>query len=64
MGTTSARTRRPTPGFAQVSAPKSRPGPTDDEPVVDWEDFERATDLVVADQRPQSDQPREPTNSR
>lgn len=32
-----------------MSTPKPRPEP-DDEPVVDWEDFERATDLVVADQ--------------
>ncbi len=45
-----------------MSASKPRPDPADDEPVVDWEDFERASDLVVADQRP--DQPREPVNSR
>ena len=46
-----------------MSASKPRPDPVDDEPVVDWEDFERATDLVVADQRPK-DQQREPVNSR
>lgn len=38
--------------------------PKPDEPVVDWEDFERATDLVVADQRRPEDQPTEPINSR
>ena len=46
-----------------MSASKPRPDPADDEPVMDWEDFERATDLVVADQRPK-DQQREPVNSR
>lgn len=30
------------------------PKPVDDEPVVDWDDFGRASDLVVADQRPKN----------
>ncbi|MCY4424150.1 MAG: hypothetical protein OXC06_13895 [Acidimicrobiaceae bacterium] len=47
-----------------MTDPESQPDPAIDEPVVDWEDFERATDLVVADQRPKSDQPRGPINSR
>ena len=55
--------RRTTPSLTQMSASKPRPDPVDDEPVVDWEDFERATDLVVADQHPK-DQSREPTDSR
>ena len=46
-----------------MTDPESRPDPADEEPVVDWEDFERATDLIVADQRPK-DQQREPVNSR
>lgn len=46
-----------------MTDPEHRPD-SSDEPVVDWKDFERATDLVVADQRPPEDQPREATNSR
>ena len=41
----------------------TEPDPLPDEPVVDWDDFEHATDLVVADQRPKR-QLREPVNSR
>lgn len=43
-----------------MTEPRPDPG---DEPVVDWEDFERATDLVVADQRRPEDQSREAINS-
>ena len=36
----------------------------DPEPVAEWDEFEQATDLLVADRRPKDDQPREPVNSR
>lgn len=39
-----------------MTDPESRPDPAD-EPVVDWEDFERASDLLVADRRPTDQQP-------
>ena len=42
-----------------MADPKADP----DKPVVAWEDFERATDLVVADHRPPEDQPQEAINS-
>ena len=38
--------------------------PTPDEPQVAWEDFEAATDLIVADQRPKRQAAAEPVNSR
>ena len=38
--------------------------PTPDEPLVDWGDFEQATDLIVADQRPKRQAATEPVNSR
>lgn len=40
-----------------MSIPKPRSEP-DDEPMVDWEDFERASNLIVADQRPKQRQQR------
>ena len=36
----------------------------DPDPVVDWDEFEQATDLLVADRRPKGDQPRDPVSSR
>ena len=45
-----------------MTGPEPQPGRSD-EPVVAWEDFEQATDLIVADQRPKV-QRREPVNSR
>ena len=40
------------------------PEPDPDEPVVAWDEFEQAADLLVADQRPKKGQPRDPVKSR
>lgn len=37
---------------------------TSDEPLVDWEDFEQATDLIVTDQRLKRQVVTEPVSSR
>lgn len=42
----------------------TEPQPTPDEPQVDWEDFEQATDLIVADQRPKRQAATGSVNSR
>lgn len=47
-----------------MTEPEPQPIPSDDEPLVDWEDFEQATDLIVADQRPKRQAAAEPVNSR
>ena len=41
------------------------PDPVPEEPVVTWDEFEEATDLLVSDRRtPKKGQPRDPVNSR
>ncbi len=39
-------------------------GPEHDEIVVEWDEFEQATDLLVSDRRPKDDHPRDPVSSR
>lgn len=56
MGKPGSPSRRVHAPIASVTDPEPKPDPAD-EPVVDWEDFERTSALLIKDQRPPEEQP-------